>query len=640
VEEVGQAESSPLGELPRSGPLAAFRAIAVTLSHPSDAARPWVLACGDRVIKAYDLRAFDALDRRRALAEAETAIAAGDIDGVVTAHRAGRVGNWLVIEMDRLGVTVAEHLAMVVAGAANGMAMARWGGLLEEVGITLEELHRRRIIHRDVKPANLMFSRSGDRLVLADFSIASTRSRRVREDRTGQAGDVAGTRRYIAPEVFQGRVGYEADQYGLAVTAEDVLGDGVTPAARAVLLRATEQEPEDRFASTADFAIALRAALDDHAPRRLSSRLQRVSPKWRCTWGIGAATMVGAYALLVALRIPDLSWLAGLIIPLLAAGPSMVMARLLSRLRGKRTQPRLGLADRGWFPVLLFALAFIAYRPILANNPGNLGKFVLYAWIGSLAIAAALGSMQRNAGEWLIRFIQRWERWRETQRQRSVRWWGGRVAVVTSLLAISWIPAAVGARWPNGAGPSSAAEYPPIVAVAHLRAAMLTGDAARACGFTQIPVAPKIAPCWRWSSLATKWLHDDVDNNDASDFTVRSMHGFDVSYNDGSEKYGPPSWAIWTADGDRNYVGMLSREDDSGEVWEVAISRRPPQGDPLAFQQAFWGYEVVHQKAGWKITGVEVCDWSTNNDCARISQMPKAKLAAIARRGVRGRRVN
>jgi tRNA A-37 threonylcarbamoyl transferase component Bud32 len=621
-------DETPPGTLPRSGPLADFAAAGLILSEPSgDPTRPLVVAVGDRVVKAYDLRAFDALDQRRALVEAETAVALSGIEGIVTTYRIGEVGNWLVIEMERLGTTLAAHIERRERGAPELVSPARWGQLLEGVALALAEVHGRGIVHRDVKPANLMFDRAGKHLLLADFSIAIRRHRSQEPDAA-----VAGTRRYIAPELFQGRIGFAADQYGLAVTAAEALGEGASAAAKEVLLRATEQEPEDRYSSVADFGVALRAAIDDRNPYRLSSRLRRVSPRWRATWSSGAATFVAAYLVILAMRSSSLNELAGLGLPALCALLAMGTARLFSRLRGRRSQARLKLADNGVFPVATFLVAMLAARPLYADEPGDLDKYLLYAWLGSFALAAFLGSTPRDSGEWLIRLTQRWERWRRGHLASPQSRWGYRLALVTGLVLFSALPGFVGNRWESAPAPE-AREYAALLAVARTRAAMLDGGADRICALMRIPIAEAgTVRCRRWAPVTANWLRGDVRGRGGPALTPATLGDYGVSYSDGTERHGSPTWSIWTDDGNRDNVGILSEIDADGGVWEVAITRRPPDDDPLGFQRAFWGYEIVRQDGGWWITSIEVCGW-TDADCARITQVPGKEWSATVRSG-------
>ena len=72
----------------------------------------------------------------------------------------------------------------------------RW---LREAAYALDAAHDARIVHRDVKPANMLLDER-DRLALADFGIA----RLALEDQLTQTGQVLGTAAYISPEQAMG----------------------------------------------------------------------------------------------------------------------------------------------------------------------------------------------------------------------------------------------------------------------------------------------------------------------------------------------------------------------------------------------------------------------------------------------------
>jgi hypothetical protein len=625
-------DDGPLGDLPLTGPLAEFAAAAIVLSRPADPTqpRPWVLALGKRVVKAYDLRLLEPVDRARALAEADLALSVSDVNGVVTTFRAEQLGSWLVIEMERLGESLADHMR---GPPPAERAIEEWGRLFADVARALDELHRRRLIHRDVKPANLMFDRAGEQLVVGDFSIASRFDRRspIRHSRPAEPLEVWGTDRYIAPEQFRGRLGYAADQYALAVTALDVLPDSIPAAAHAALQRATSHDPEDRFPTTLEFGAALRSGLDEKAPGRISSRLQRVSPKWRHTWGPGAAAAAGIYATLLVTRPAGLDPQAGLLLPLYAAGLVMVVARAMVRLRGQRTQPRVRIADRGWFPVVVFGAVFAAGAPMYSTFPQLLGKVAIYGGLGSLALAAVLGSMPRHAGEWLIRRVRRWEQWRHGHRGRPLAWWGGRVALLAMIAVVSLVPVGVSAVWPNESPPTTADGYAPLREIAALRARQLAGQAEEACRHTHIPAGPDIVPCVRWSPLAARWLRAEARAG-VHAFRPDQLADVRVSYNDGSERVGAPTWSLRLDGGDFPWIGTMSRETSSGDIVSVTITRRTPKPDPLSSQEAIWRYDVVKRAGRWRVNFVEVCGAGSDR-CARLSQSEAADLAAAARRG-------
>jgi serine/threonine protein kinase len=82
-------------------------------------------------------------------------------------------------------------------GALDPAETAR---VITQVASALDFAHDRGVVHRDVKPANILFG-AGDHVYLSDFGVAK---HAVGEDLT-RAGDLIGTRRYTAPEIYSSR---------------------------------------------------------------------------------------------------------------------------------------------------------------------------------------------------------------------------------------------------------------------------------------------------------------------------------------------------------------------------------------------------------------------------------------------------
>jgi eukaryotic-like serine/threonine-protein kinase len=153
---------------------------------------------------------------------------------------------------------IGEHdgLPSIVMELAEGGTLE--GGRLTsaeaaQVAEGLAYAHAHGVVHRDLKPGNLL--RTVDGVVkLADFGIA----RAAEETRVTQIGTVLGTLRYLAPEQAEGRdVGPEADVYSLGVVLEELLEEKPR-SVRRLLERCRARDPRRR-PTAVDLATVLRA---------------------------------------------------------------------------------------------------------------------------------------------------------------------------------------------------------------------------------------------------------------------------------------------------------------------------------------------------------------------------------------------
>lgn len=207
---------------------------------------------------------------------------------IVGIHDRGEADGQLWISMDFVDGTDAGQLLQ--GRYRHGMPPDDVVRVVTEVADALDYAHQRLLLHRDVKPANILLTDLGtprQRALLADFGIA----RRIDDaTRLTATSMTVGTVAYAAPEQLMGtKVDGRADQYALAATAFHLLTGSplfqdanpavviskhltAPPPAIAnsrpelsglgpVLSKALAKSPDDRYATCADFAAALRAGI-------------------------------------------------------------------------------------------------------------------------------------------------------------------------------------------------------------------------------------------------------------------------------------------------------------------------------------------------------------------------------------------
>jgi serine/threonine-protein kinase len=128
---------------------------------------------------------------------------------IVTVHNLGHERGYHYIEMEYVpgGVTLKERL--VREGPLDPLQATT---LVRQVALALGAAHASGLVHRDVKPANVLLS-TDDRAKLADFGLV----RRV-SDRDGGTANLAGTPTFMAPELFAGAAASpRSDLYALGV---------------------------------------------------------------------------------------------------------------------------------------------------------------------------------------------------------------------------------------------------------------------------------------------------------------------------------------------------------------------------------------------------------------------------------------
>lgn len=239
----------------------------------------------DRVVALKVLQAELGHDPTlRARFEREHTVVSGlDHPAVVPVHEAGEVEGRPFIAM---GLVEGGTLQAAIA-AEGGLDPARAVRILRRIAGALDAAHGRGLVHRDVKPANVLLD-AEDRAYLSDFGLARLTDAAARLTRTGVW---VGTLEYMAPEQIRAqRVGPAADQYALAAVAYEALtgrppfvrrhpadlmqahlaetprpASALRPglaAADAILLRGLAKEPDDRFGSATAMVHALQGALE------------------------------------------------------------------------------------------------------------------------------------------------------------------------------------------------------------------------------------------------------------------------------------------------------------------------------------------------------------------------------------------
>ncbi|MDX1888102.1 bifunctional serine/threonine-protein kinase/transporter substrate-binding domain-containing protein [Mycolicibacterium sp. 050158] len=289
------------------------------------------------VYRAYDTRtervvalkvlpphlAADTAFQQRFRRESQAAASLSD-PHVVPIHGFGEIDGRLYLDMRLIeGKTLADLLAERKGPVAPELAVA----VIEQVGTALDAAHRAGLIHRDVKPSNILVT-DREFAYLIDFGLARTAD----EKGMTTAGNTLGTLAYMAPERFDaGQSDPRSDLYALGcVLYEALTGSRPYPADSleqqiaghmvqapprpsafdpkltafdAVVAKGMAKKPGQRFQSGAELAKAARTALltpvrgagrsGRHSARRIPTG-QRPRPTRRVLAVVGAVVLVAA----------------------------------------------------------------------------------------------------------------------------------------------------------------------------------------------------------------------------------------------------------------------------------------------------------------------------------------------------------
>ena len=251
-------------------------------------------------------RAGDPMFARRFASEARS-LAALSHPHIVGVHDFGEAGGYFYLLMEFVdGVNLRQLIQ------SRRLTPDEALGIITPVCDALQAAHERGIVHRDVKPENLLIDRNGT-VKIADFGIARMMDEPAAEGAYQAAPDfpaahtlAVGTPDYAAPEQrATGPSDHRADIYSLAVVLYEMItgqrpGSGViTPPSRRaavdmrideVLLKALQVEPDQRFRTVAEFRDRFQEA-KQQMERKATDQKPRAW--WKRKRGLAAAISAG-----------------------------------------------------------------------------------------------------------------------------------------------------------------------------------------------------------------------------------------------------------------------------------------------------------------------------------------------------------
>lgn len=280
-------------------------------------------------LKVLPVEMAENAERRRRFEREAQAIAALNHPGIVTIysveHDAGR--SFLTMEL-------VEGRTLEQAVPAGGLPLPEFLRIAIQLADAMNAAHDRGILHRDVKPGNVMLTKDG-RIKVLDFGLAKladaapAAALNVQGPLTTSSGQIVGTLSYMAPEQAEGRtIDHRADIFGLGVLLYELaagirpfggesnvalltallrdtprpineMRTDLPPALAPIIQRCLEKDPSARYQSAGDLQAALETLQVSITPA-----LRRPLP----TWALPAAAAVIAFLtgllVWVALRQP------------------------------------------------------------------------------------------------------------------------------------------------------------------------------------------------------------------------------------------------------------------------------------------------------------------------------------------------
>src|SRR5262249_9247428 len=233
----------------------------------------------DRLIAIKVLNTPAATDdlRQRMIREAQI-IARLEHPGIVPVHDTGTLPDGRIFYAMKYvrGSRLDEYAAQ---GASLNDRLRKFQAVCDAVAFA----HAHGVIHRDLKPQNIMIGPYGEVLVM-DWGVA-----KIRDDPRQAAvyntsdGTVIGTRDYMSPEQARGEVEIDerADIYSLGVVLNFLLtGQKITKPAKAICLKAMAPEPKNRYARAAELSADVGHLLDAEPVSAYRENALEKSGRW------------------------------------------------------------------------------------------------------------------------------------------------------------------------------------------------------------------------------------------------------------------------------------------------------------------------------------------------------------------------
>lgn len=245
------------------------------------------------------------LDRQAAIKVLHTQLTQGDIEKFrEEARTIARLEHPNIVPVLDFGVDNRTPY-LVLSYAVNGSVRQRFPkgsrvplativSFVKQVAAALQYAHDAKLIHRDVKPENMLLGKQHE-VLLSDFGIAVM----AQSSHYQNPQDMAGTMTYMAPEQIQGKARPASDQYSLGIVVyewltgqrpfhgslTELIGQHIStpppsilqimpslpPAVEMVVMKALAKDPKDRYVRIADLAPAFEQASKDARPQTLAT---------------------------------------------------------------------------------------------------------------------------------------------------------------------------------------------------------------------------------------------------------------------------------------------------------------------------------------------------------------------------------